>query len=330
MSEVIVRELRVTDASALSDLFARCYGDTYGSPVFYDVPALATRIREGVLRSVVAEDGSTLIGHTGITIRHPGALCCETGNTVVDPDSRGQGLLKKLGRALRERVLREGFIGYVHYPTTAHEIMQRASVTGGGVETGVMLAYIAETTNYEAVETRRGRLAATVAYQPFARAPERTVVLPTRYASIIRGVYELADLGRSEAKPDSSASQEGARIVSTSHAERGLLHVFAGNSGADLAERVGELIHAHEPGVTHVDLPLDDPFVNHTVDRLTDLGFIFCAVLPEFARTDVLRLQALHEPVEGDFYPDVVNSQAMRYCEFMRENARAFAEIKAE
>jgi hypothetical protein len=169
-----------------------------------------------------------------------------------------------------------------------------------------------------------------VAYQSFARAPERTVVLPIRYASIIRGVYELADLGRSEAKPDSSASQEGARIVSTSHAERGLLHVFAGSSGADLAERVDELIHAQEPRVTHVDLPLDDPFVNQTVDRLTDLGFVFCAVLPEFARTDVLRLQALHEPVEGDFYPDVVNPQAIRYCEFMRENARAFAEIKAD
>ncbi|MCZ6852324.1 MAG: GNAT family N-acetyltransferase [Gammaproteobacteria bacterium] len=318
MNDIIIRDLQASDATNLVSLFQRCYGRTYGSRVFYDTQALQALIRAGKLRSVVASDDTTLLGHTGITIRHPDSLVCETGNTVVDPAFRGRGLLKQLGGALRERVLREGFIGYMHYPTTAHEIMQRSSVTGGGRETGVMLAYIADTTEYKALQQRVGRLAATVVYQPFAPAPPRDVLCPARYHRLLEQIYGYLDLPRVLRQASSSSSSPpGGEIASANHAERGLLSMTVTGSCEDVGERVSRLVKQHKPKIAHVDLPLDDLSVDRTVNELVDRGFFFCAVLPEFAHTDVLRLQMLDQPTPEDFQPELVNEQAQRLCEFM-------------
>ena len=328
MSEFTIRDLAPDDAAALSDLFVRCYGHTYGSPVFYDVPALRTLIQEGALRSVVVGDDTGLVGHTGITIRHAHALVCETGNTVVDPRSRGQGLLRKLGGALRRRVIREGFSGYVHYPTTAHDIMQRASVNGGGVETGVMLAYVGQTTEYKAIDRKAadrgaGRLAATVAYQPFSEVPAREVVLPEKYRDLLTGMYTHAGLERAVASGvHSCGSLQPTELTCAKHRERGLLSIVLSRTGRDLVPRVNALVREHAPVVTHADLPLDDPHIDTAVEGLNALGFFFCALLPEFARTDMLRLQNLHAPEPGDFAPHVINEQARVFCEIMRRDAR--------
>lgn len=321
MGQVTIRDLLPDDAPALTALFERCYGTTYGSPVFYDTPALHGLIASGGLRSVVAADGDTLLGHTGIMLRHAQARICETGNTVVDPTSRGQGLLKKLGGALKQRVLKEGFAGYVHYPTTAHEIMQRASVTDGGVESGVMLAYVGDTTDYKAVTQRPGRLAATVAYQPFAELPPREVVLPRRYAGLIRDIHRSARLSRTAVRPRNDSPDGAAEVESTSHAGRGLLALTLARNGNGLQESVTALIRHHAPKVTHIDLTLDDNRIDSAIDVLTGIGFFFCAVLPEFSHTDVLRLQALHDPQPGDFHPNLVNPTARRLCQHMREEA---------
>ena len=53
---------------------------------------------------------------------------------------------------------------------------------------------------------------------------------------------------------------------------------------------------------------------------LSALRFFFCALLPEFAHTDVLRLQALHDPDPSDFYPNLVNETARRLGRHIRED----------
>ncbi len=85
----------------------------------------------------------------------------------------------------------------------------------------------------------------------------------------------------------------------------------------DVGERVSRLVKQHKPKIAHVDLPLDDLSVDRTVNELVDRGFFFCAVLPEFAHTDVLRLQMLDHPAPEDFQPELVNDQAQRLCEYM-------------
>jgi len=324
-SDIAIRDLEPEDAFELSALFRRCYGDTYGSPVFYDIAALAESISKRILISSVATRGQHIVGHVGITVRHLGSKVCETGNTVVDPNARGQGLLLRLGAALHELVQRKGYAAYLHYPTTAHETMQKASVAYGGKETGVMLAYIPETTDSKLADKHLGRLAATVAYQALSPLPSREVILPEQYDTVITNIYENLSLNRRVTKalhsPDQSLARVEARIIENYNPQRGLLHIFVATEGCHIASKVSALIEKHQPKVTHIDLPLDNSGIAVVIESLRELGFFFSALLPEFAHTDLLRLQAIKALTQRDFEPKLINEDAIDLAKFIRSDA---------
>jgi len=177
-------------------VFHRCYGDTYPAAHFYDAAELSSRVTDGRLWSVIAVSYDDVVGHSSIRVCHEDALVCETGHAVVDPQVRGQGLLQKLGFVLSRMVVDEGYTGYMHYPTTVHGIMQRASVAYGGHETGVMLSCLPVDTDYREFQQDAGRIAVTVAWQPLAAAPARTVFLPQRYESLLQQLYARLNLQR--------------------------------------------------------------------------------------------------------------------------------------
>jgi hypothetical protein len=292
-----IRRLLPDDAAALSACFERCYGRTYATPLFYDVPGLRGAIAAGELRGVVASVGERIVGHTGLTVRHPGARAIEAGNTIVDPEFRGGGILGQLGGALGDLCRQLGYVGYVHYPTTAHTIMQTRSVAGGGVETGVMLAYIPAETEYRAIDRNAGRLAATVVYQPFTRAPAREVYLPARY-DFVRALYEKIPLART-LLPGGAPLAGRCQLITRWNERRALLHVDCVRAGTDLAAAVAQARGEYSAQVVLVDLGLDAPDVDAAVAALRVLGFLYCAVLPEFGAADVLRMQWIADRAAG-------------------------------
>lgn len=313
----IVRSLQPSDAAALSACIERCYGDTYPNSDFYDPQVLTREIAEGTLRSVAAvTPAGEVVGHTSFALRDPEACVVEAGVTVVDPACRGQGLLAELGAALHARCSEEGFAGFVHYPTTAHELMQRSSVGFGGVETGVMLAYVPAETDYVAVGQPAGRLATTVAYQPIAPLRERAVLLPERHAALLESLY--SEIGA----PRTGGQARGARKMSSLRSSRSarekILRVMVGDAGDDLGHVVASLCDGAD--VAHVDLLLDDPGVERAVEGLAELGFFFGALLPEFGRTDVLRLQRLAGQPPSAFRPQLANPGARRLLAYIDED----------
>jgi len=313
-----IRGLIATDAAALVACFRRCYGDTYPADDFYDAQRLARRIESGALRSVVAiADDGTLVGHTGLTVRHPGAKSIEAGNTVVDPACRGQGLLGQLATALTALCVEAGYIAYLHYPTTAHEIMQKASVRGGGLETGVMLDYIPAETDYRAIDRTHGRLAATVVYQSFSDAPARKLWIPSAYQRLATNLYATASLARTLRIADDPIEARNTAASNSYSTRRGLLHLHVTAAGRDLEDVVAAAASRDAPAVVHIDLCLDDPAIGAATLTLRQAGFVFCALLPEFAHTDVLRLQRLTTPGASSFSPRLVNAGAQRLVDLM-------------
>src|SRR4051794_27109730 len=282
-AELVVRELAPAEATALTRCFRRCYGDTYPASEFYDAEAIRRRLADGTLRSVAAVTAAgEIAGHTALSVRHPGARVAEAGNTVVDPAYRGRGLLAELGLALAERCHTDGFAGFVHYPTTAHELMQRASVKTGGVETGLMLDYVASDAEYLGIAERpAGRLAATVVYQPITALPPGEVTLPERHGALLEELY--AALGAERTFGTGRAPAGRSSIRTAASAREGILRHSVDAIGADLAEQVAA--PAATP-LTLIDLPLRDPTVGHAVEALTRSGFFFCGLLPEFAAGD--------------------------------------------
>lgn len=323
--DITTRRLMPEDAPALTALIRRCYGETYGPSIFYDTPALAEMISKRKLCSVVAENGQQIVGHMGLTVHHSESIICETGNTMVDQNTRGQGLLLKLGMALHNLVLQEGYVGYVHYPTTAHHIMQRASVAYGGKETGVMLSYVSEMTGPKLTDKQTSPLAATVVFQPLSPVPNRKVTLPAKYYAVIERLYENLNLDRtvmtSSPYLGKSSINSDTPMVADYCSKRGKLHIFTKKKSSNITGNVSALIEKYQPKVTHIDLPLDNAEIDSVVDSLNDIGFFFCALLPEFAHTDLLRLQAITSLEQDDLELNLINEDAISLGDFICQSA---------
>ena len=294
--EVAIRRLIAEDVPELKACFERCYGDSYVVGDFYDPERLRERIASGRLRSVVAESGDgQIVGHIGLTLRHPDARTVDAGNTIVDPRFRGRQVVVRLGLQLNALCADEGFLGYHHYPTTVHAIMQELSVADEGTETGVMLAYIPVGTEYREFEGEplSERPAATVVWRPFAPCPARKVYLPSDYAEVISTMYSRAKLER---ELGASAAEMDARdTIMETHDDprRGLLRFEVRRPGRNLVHAIGAAIGESKAEVVQVDLPMSDPVTPAAANALRDDRFLFCAVLPEYLNGDVLRLQRL-------------------------------------
>jgi GNAT superfamily N-acetyltransferase len=310
--EIDIRPLAVEDVEKLTACFERCYGESYVVDFFYDPEGIRARMADGRVYSVVAQTAEgEIVGHMAMMRPHSGALTVELGNTIVDPRYRGHGLAARLGAALFEACRVGGYVGFHHYPTTAHAIMQKLAVQAGGVETGVMLSYIPEGTDYRDLggKSEQGRLAVVVVYQPLAAAPARDVFLPARYETMLCDIYERAGLERGVSAPPAANSAAPTRVRSRLDGRRGLLRIEVESAGSDLERFVDGVLREQRAEVAQVDLRLSDPGVGAAVEALRQLGFVFCALLPEFAANDdVLRLQRL--AVESATLPDLVFPEA--------------------
>lgn len=314
MAPPLVRELEPADAAGLSRCIERCYGETYFAAEFYDPERLAELLDSGRLRSVggVTEAGE-VAGHTGLTVRHPSASVIEAGFTIVDPDYRGSGLLRGLGIALVELCRKHGFAGFMHFPTTAHEVMQKTAVRFGGVETGVMLSYAPADLDFVGVDRPSGRLAATAVYQPIGTLPPREVMLPERHAQLLEQLYAKLEAPRKlrHADPEHGDAPADSRARTVVNERQGLVHIAFELLGGEPGARAEAAIAQHpSASVIQVDLPLGDPAVGVAVEQLAALGFRYCCLLPDFADGDVLRLQRLPAGDHSALHPALANDGA--------------------
>lgn len=308
MDSTDVRLLRAEEAPQLVRCFERCYGDSYVADAFYDTARIRALLAAGTLRSVVAtSEGEGIVGHMALTVRHPRSRTVDAGNTVVDPRYRGHHLAARMAGRLTELCREHGFVGFHHYPTTAHPVMQKLAVSGGGIETGLMLGYIPAGTDYRELAggASATRLAAVIVYQPLAAAPAREVFVPERYREVIERAYELARLERTSRVCAASLPAMSTILESTFDPRRGLQRITVARAGADLRARVGTALRGDDAELVHVDLGLDDPAVGAAVEGLRAEGFYYCGLLPEYLEGDVLRLQRLRDPAPAVMAPEL-------------------------
>lgn len=293
--ELEIRVAEPGDAESLVACFARCYRGTYAWDTFDDAAYLAARIAEGSLHSIVAiERRRGVVGHMALTPRPAGALACEAGNTVVDPDFRGHHLAARLGVALSRRCLELGQVGFHHYPTSAHPVMQKLAVAGGGIEEGVLFDYIPADTHYVGFDrsANGARLAVVAVYQPLATAPARAVHVPERYRAVASRIYRRCGLDRTLEPAAAALAPEPSELSAESDERRGLLRLSVERPGSDLCERVARATGNHASVPTLLDLSLEHPSCGAAADALARFGFFFAALLPEYAPGgDVLCLQ---------------------------------------
>lgn len=308
--DVEVRPMIPADTQGVSELIVCCYGDAYPKRVMYRPGEVARLVRSRAYNGVVATVGAVVVGHIGYTWPTSAATVVEAGTTVVDPRCRGKGLMGRLALALVELLASEAAVGFIHFPTTAHPVMQRASLSAGGRETGIMLAYLPPDTRDLTIGALGDqRLAVTVVYQPVLESSAQSVYLPRRYDGQILGIADALGLRRSTArtfrKPIGKSHLERAFDAS-----RGLERISVDRIGTDIATKVASVVTSTPAGLVHVDLPMNDPGIDHAVELLRRGSFAFGAWLPGWAGHDVLRLQHVAGPSEGELSPTLFSPEA--------------------
>ena len=300
--------------------FRRGYGDSYVAESFYDAESIRRRVGEGRLLSVVAvTPAGEIVGHMGLSLRRPGDTTVDAGNTLVDPGFRNQHLSARLGGALVARCREAGFLGFHHYPTTAHPVVQKLAVAGGGTETGVLFDYIPASTEYRELgkSVGAGPWAVIVVFQPVAPCPAREVFLPEPYRETLLQLYAEAGLARAPKSAAREPASGETRIDSCLEARRKLHRVHVERVGDDLERALDRAREAPDADLVHLDLSLADPHVGKAVEAARGHGFRFAALLPEYRDGDVLRLQYLSGRPRELPPPAVATEQAQRLIDFI-------------
>jgi hypothetical protein len=316
--DIEVRMLRPDDSAGLAACIERCYGDSYLKRVLYRADDTAALIRGGDYAGVVAVAHGEIVGHIGHGKPTPAATVLEAGTTIVDPRLRGQGVMARMASEWAASLVAAGATGFIHFPTTAHTMMQRAATANGGRETGILLACVPESTRDRSLEAPgAGRLTVTVVYQPLAAAPAQSIFVPSLYRDRIGGLAEALQLDREILEPG-DADAAASEIASSEDDARSLTSIVIERAGADLSDELAGLLARAETRLIHVDLAMNDPGIGAAVDVLRGNGFAYGAWLPGWRGHDVLRAQLVREPTDEELAPTLYTGEAVAMCSSIR------------
>ena len=319
-----IRTMVPADAAGLSACIQRCYGASYSKRIMYDPVGLAEQVRSRAYNGVVATLEADVVGHIGYFRPHRAATVVEAGTTVVDASYRGAGLMGLLAQVLRENIIADGAMGFVHYPTTAHTVMQKASLQSGGCETGVMLAYLPpEARDLTIGGSGEDRLAVTVVYQPLVETPAREIFVGDRYRELIGKFAKHLQLKRSFRR--GQAEPTGKTKTQLTVGMNGKLERLTfEHIGTDFADVVLSTTANSYASLVHVDLKMNQPEIEYAVEALRAAGFAFSAWLPGWNESDVLRLQLPRDLTPNELNPSLHSPQANEIVALIRSELVAF------
>jgi anti-sigma regulatory factor (Ser/Thr protein kinase) len=300
MEGYVLRFMRPDEAVNLARCAYRCYGYTYSTDILYFPERIKERIESSMMTSAVAVTAEgEIIGHFALTRDTPDSLVGERGQAIVDPRCRGNGILKQVGNLLSD-FCRENFIfGSFSEAVTVHTYTQRAELSGGATEMGILIGFTPATMFFKGIQQaeNRKRRPIVLFYKRLNEEPFREVYLPPHHAGILRRIYQNSGLLRSfitgtyEELPEHSQ----VNIKVQTEASRAFLQVL--EYGQDLESvikyRLKELYSKHIDCI-YLDLPLSNPAVQRYCAAMEMLGFFFGGVLPETSDGDVLRLQFIN------------------------------------
>jgi len=300
---ITIRLMRPDDTVDLARCVYRCYGYTYANENVYFPDKVREFLESGLLISHIAlSPEGEIIGHIAVQKEYPEAVIGERGQAVVDPRYRGHGLLKKMVSASVAHGKDMGMYGMYSEGVTVHTFSQKAALSIGARETGVLLGFTPATMSFKKIkEERQQRQAAILLYTRLNEEPLRDVYPPFHHRAIIRRIYESNNFKRNimdsfdikETSDIPSSSQIDVKVQT--EASRAFMLVV--QYGADLEElvkfRLRELC-LRRIDCIYIDLPLSHPATQTFCASLEMLGFFFAGVIPEMSQGDTLRLQYLN------------------------------------
>ena len=325
------------DCKRLGDLVYSTYGLTYHRSFMYDPQRLLELNRDGSLTSMMALDRETgrVVGHQA-TIRpwfetaDPlpegcGAAVHEVGLSIVDPDSRGQGVQNILAMALliHAQNTNPNARGFFLKCLTGPLQSQKSAHRFGGRPTALFLAGVPAWVVVDGDDRGpRQPLSTILLYVTCVPTEQPQLVhAPVAHAEYIRRLYSDSALPREVRAVDRAPAARGDCDVRTwfDPARRhGMVRLA--RPGGDVAEAVIDkvrwMVGGHIEHVTAL-LPMDDPSVAAAVPALQDDGMFFGGVIPNLEGTDTLVLEWVRAPTLDVSRLEVIGDEAGRLKDYV-------------
>lgn len=320
--EIEIRRMRPDEALALSKGIHSCYGYTYPDLVYYFPERLAVRIASPDWYSYVAVNPEgVIVAHMQQDFRDEGRIL-HGGGAFTDPRYRGRKLQARFtALAMEDFIARDpGPVVRLSEAVTTHPITQRMGLSEGQIECGIFLAWGAprrqEGFNEEVADLKRSSVRPGIMLlQP---TEHRVLHPPAFVADYVRRVVEQHDLPRTIDTPRprsfADAPDHTMRVVEVDR-ESESASITVSTVGRDLTDVVlGDLEALQRQAVyVQLQLPAGDPTLSIAAAGLDELGFVFCALLPDYRSSgDELRLQWLPE---AEFDPDAL----VLHTDFLKE-----------
>jgi len=272
--------------------------------------ASSVRFRFSFQRSIgraMSADGSMLC-HGGMAKTNPADRVGHSGQAITLKDARGQHLYSEVKRRLVDFAIERDWAGLYSEATAVHPYSQKAILSVGSVETGVLLGWIPRAVHNDAatspgsadIAPGRYRQSAVLFYKRTNDGSERAIYAPTHYAEMVEAIAQSAQLRGTITALPKGAQLAGRTRLHTEIEQRhniAVIHVY--EPGADLVEEVRAVRHHlfhHGLDAVYIDLPLEHPGTALVTDQVKELGASFAGVFPNTrADGDVLRMQSLHK-----------------------------------
>jgi anti-sigma regulatory factor (Ser/Thr protein kinase) len=297
--DIAVRLMNPDESPSLARCAYRCYGYTYSTDNFYFPERVKEMVAGGVMISCVAvTPNKEIIGHVAVVKESSDALVGEIGQAIIDPRFRGNGILKKMGLLLNHHNRDNAMFGTYSETVTVHPFSQKAVISGGGTEIGLLLGYTPATMFFKGIQgdSNQKRRSALLFYTRMNEEPFRDIYLPAHHASMLHRIYEKSGMLRNIVTGEMPELPEHSQInvkVQTEASRAFLQVVEYGQDLDDLVKfRLKELCQRRVDCI-YLDLPLSSPAVQRYCASMEMLGFFFGGILPELSLSDgdVLRLQ---------------------------------------
>jgi serine/threonine-protein kinase RsbW len=301
-SHISVRFMTPDEARALSICVFHSYGPTYDADWVYQPKQITKKIKSGKLKSCVgiSEEGE-IVGHLGLTLESLGSRVGEAGQAVVDLRYRGHHLFTTMKKYTAEWAKQEGMYGIFSEATAAHPYSQKANLSLGATETGILLGYIPASVNYQAINkaAKKHRLSVVLFYLKTNQGHKNKIYAPPHHREIIELIYHHSGLSGSIVKDVTEPDlPEKTDLHSYERADHNQLCITVLSYGKNFLSRIKSVLSHHmnkNVDCIYVDLPLSAPATTKLGEELEDLGFFFGGVFPNLQVSgDVLRLQKLH------------------------------------
>lgn len=291
-----ISQVSPSDAEDVAKLIYRTYDYSYSKEELYFPKKIEKTLTGKEKLGVItrSEDGRAL-GYFAI-LKKEDSNIAEVGEAVVSPNHRRQGIMSGMMEHLIKVARDHHLLALFGKAVTIHPVSQRVNQKFGFKATGLMLL---ETNNviYKGFDEDYPQpVSVVIDVLPLQKPEEKELYLPAKHADVILETYSELELPVTNQHPKSYKMADKSEAELQINYSDSTSLIIVENYGPDfssvLNEMLDSLIEQENPNVIYLDLPLENEATPSQFNKLEELGFIYCGLVPFFHNeSDYLRLQ---------------------------------------